>query len=118
MQSLESLNPTVSRMDVVQAVWHTLRSHLENEKARIYEAIGHYPTPIAGCDQQFNYLLEEQTRIRHELERLDRASHESLTVEDAIQRIDEFLGSSGSLDAETERTIRSYLQEGLSQIQR
>ena len=46
---------------------------LEAEKRRLYEEIRNYPTPIAGCDQQFNYLLEQQARIAAELNRI-RAS--------------------------------------------
>ena len=30
----------------------------------IYEQIKKYPTPIAGCDEQFNFLLEERVRVR------------------------------------------------------
>ena len=30
----------------------------------IYEQIKTYPTPTAGCDEQFNYLLEERNRLR------------------------------------------------------
>ena len=48
---------------------------LEAEKRRLYEEIRNYPTPIAGCDQQFNYLLEQQARIAAELNRI-RASTE------------------------------------------
>jgi hypothetical protein len=29
----------------------------------INEQISNYPTPIAGCDAQFNFLLEEKERI-------------------------------------------------------
>ena len=116
MQSLETRKPTMSQMDVIQSAWATIRVHLENEKARIYESIIHYPTPIAGCDQQFNYLLEEQTRIRLEWDRLNEASNESLTSGDALQQINEFIGSSSYVDSEMQQTIRSYLQEGLSQI--
>ena len=29
----------------------------------INEQIANYPTPIAGCDAQFNFLLEEKERI-------------------------------------------------------
>jgi hypothetical protein len=43
---------------------------LENEKRRINEEIRNYPTPIAGCDAQFNFLVEEQARIVKELDRL------------------------------------------------
>ena len=30
----------------------------------IYEQIKSYPTPIAGCDEQFNFLLSERDRLR------------------------------------------------------
>ena len=31
----------------------------------IYEQIKNYPTPIAGCDEQFNFLLLERDRLRN-----------------------------------------------------
>ena len=31
----------------------------------IYEQIKKYPTPIAGCDEQFNFLLEARDRLRN-----------------------------------------------------
>jgi hypothetical protein len=43
---------------------------LEAEKRRLYEEIRNYPTPIAGCDQQFNHLLEQQARVTAELNRI------------------------------------------------
>lgn len=43
------------------------------EKQRLYQEIRNYPTPIAGCDQQFNYLLEQQAAVAAELSRI-RAS--------------------------------------------
>ena len=46
---------------------------LEAEKRRLYEAIRNYPTPIAGCDQQFNYLLEQQAQVIAELHRIQAA---------------------------------------------
>jgi hypothetical protein len=45
-------------------------SNLEAERRRLYEEIRNYPTPIAGCDQQFNYLLEQQARVIADLERV------------------------------------------------
>ena len=36
----------------------------------IYEKIKSYPTPIAGCDEQFNFLLAERDRLREMIERL------------------------------------------------
>jgi hypothetical protein len=46
---------------------------LAAEKRRLYEQIRDYPTPIAGCDQQFNYLLEQQARVTAELNRIRAA---------------------------------------------
>jgi hypothetical protein len=53
--------------------WLELADRLEAEKRRLYEAIRTYPTPIAGCDQQFNHLLAEQARVSAELERVRQA---------------------------------------------
>ena len=49
---------------------------LENEKRRINDEITNYPTPIAGCGAQFNFLLEEQARIARELTRLKGSGEE------------------------------------------
>ena len=49
---------------------------LENEKRRISDEITNYPTPIAGCDAQFNFLLEEQARVARELARLRSSAEE------------------------------------------
>jgi hypothetical protein len=40
------------------------------ERDRINAEIRSYPTPITACDQQFNFLLEERTRIAIVLEQL------------------------------------------------
>ena len=45
-------------------------AELEAEKQRLYDEIRGYPTPITACDQQFNWLLEQQTRVTAELHRL------------------------------------------------
>ena len=49
---------------------------LENGKRRINDEITNYPTPIAGCDAQSNFLLEEQARIARELTRLKGSGEE------------------------------------------
>ncbi len=46
------------------------RARLEAERRRIQEEISRYPAPIAGCDEQFNYLLERRSQVRRELARL------------------------------------------------
>ena len=82
-------------------LWNKIRIQLENQKARLYEEIGHYPPPIAACDQQFNHLLEEQTRILGELARLNEAENNSLTADDPIQVLNDFIQSSPYIDLET-----------------
>ena len=46
------------------------RIRLEAEKKRIQAEISSYPVPIAGCDEQFNYLLERRSKAQSELSRL------------------------------------------------
>lgn len=36
---------------------------LETARSKLIAEIRNYPTPIAGCDVQFNHLIEERTRI-------------------------------------------------------
>ena len=81
-------------------LWNKIRTQLENQKAYIYQEIGHYPPPIAACDQQFNYLLEEQKRILGELARLKEAENDSLTAADPIQVLNDFIQSSPYIDFE------------------
>ena len=52
-----------------------LRIEMQETAARlntIYEQIKNYPTPIAGCDEQFNFLLAERDRLREMIEQLVR----------------------------------------------
>jgi hypothetical protein len=102
------------RMEVVQSAWTGIRACLEREKQQVYEEIRTYPRPIPACDQQFNALLEERARLARELERLDAACAESLTRGDPFGLIEAFITSSGYIDADAARRIRSGLREGLA----
>ena len=46
---------------------------------RVKDEIKQYPTPIAGCDEQFNFLLSERERLTLELTEI-RRSWERLTI--------------------------------------
>lgn len=48
------------------------REVLLQKKAEIQVEINNYPGPIAGCDQQFNYLLEQRADIRKRLYELEQ----------------------------------------------
>jgi len=48
-----------------------IRKHLERLRASVAVHIRTYPTPIADCDQQFNYLLELRDKTSRELQGLE-----------------------------------------------
>lgn len=48
-----------------------IRAKLVAEKQRIIAEITEYPPPIPACDQQFNFLLEERTRVTKLLRKVD-----------------------------------------------
>ena len=62
--------PTSAEAGIECATSNELRDDLEKALRSIIEDIRNYPRPIAGCDQQFNYLLEERDRVSAELGRL------------------------------------------------
>jgi hypothetical protein len=117
MSSAESPGGLKSKAEVVKSVWQSIRTRLESEKKSIADEIKNYPRPIPACDQQFNFLLEERTRIVRELERLDVASRESLTSCDPEGGIEAFLQSPSSLAAGAGQAIRAALKEGLARLE-
>jgi hypothetical protein len=42
---------------------------LKDRMAAIMDEIRHYPTPIAGCDDQFNYLCEKREALAQAIAR-------------------------------------------------
>ena len=56
-----------------EAELRAARARLEDERRRIQEEISGYPAPVAGCDEQFNYLLERRAQVRRELARVVEA---------------------------------------------
>lgn len=47
------------------------RGHLNAARAALDAEIHGYPTPISGCDAQFNHLLAERRRVLAALRALD-----------------------------------------------
>ena len=45
-------------------------SELRLARQQVQDEISAYPTPIAGCDEQYNHLLAQRRRIRNALEAL------------------------------------------------
>lgn len=52
------------------AAWSAVEKHLTEVRRSVLAEIRSYPRPIAGCDQQFNFLLERSWRVSDELARL------------------------------------------------
>ena len=93
----------------IQAAWSQIASCLENRKQQLYAAIRNYPTPITACDQQFNYLLEQQVEISGELRRMHEIKAAAASG-DAIATLEEFVWSSSCISEEKKATIRSSLR--------
>ena len=86
--------------------WAEITSYLEAKKRALYAEIRSYPTPIAGCDQQFNYLLEQLARVSEELARA--LGYQGKSVEnDQLPTFKSFLESSGCIDDETKQALSS-----------
>jgi hypothetical protein len=58
----------MSRLDPLAAARDAVRA----EKRRVAAEISSYLGPIAGCDEQFNYLLDTRRRLECALAELDR----------------------------------------------
>lgn len=50
-----------------QSLCDEARVALTSAKLRLTEEIAAYPTPVSGCDAQYNHLLAERKRIANAL---------------------------------------------------
>ena len=44
--------------------------NLQEELIELNEEIGNYPSPITGCDEQFNYLLKKRSEMEKKIREL------------------------------------------------
>jgi hypothetical protein len=96
---------------VSESVRCDIEARLEDCKRRIYTEIKNYPSPITACDQQFNYLLEQQTQIQDGLARW-RAIFEQRRDDGALRElIAEFVRSSNYLDEATKERVSAGLAQ-------
>jgi hypothetical protein len=98
----------LARGELVSAAWAEIVECLEGRKRRLYEEIRSYPTPIAGCDQQFNYLLEQQAGVSAELTQV-REALTRIEREGASTALVEFVTSSQGIDDALKQRIRVAL---------
>ena len=50
------------------------KEELKQELERVNTEIGNYPSPITGCDEQFNYLLKKRTEMERRIKELSEKS--------------------------------------------
>lgn len=51
------------------------KAELQAARQQIANEISGYPTPISGCDAQFNYLLAQRHKVSAALQALDAEPH-------------------------------------------
>jgi hypothetical protein len=95
----------------MESLWQEISALLECQKEQLFRQIRSYPSPITGCDQQFNFLLEEQARISQEMSRMRTAMQSCLSGGDARAILEEFLRTSTCVDDEAAGKIRARLAE-------
>ena len=96
--------------NTLEPILHKIKALLETKRFGISEEIRKYPAPIPGCDQHFNYMLEERARISDELNRVVKLFAAQSGRRVRIEAIDEFVRSSPDLDDDAKRAIRSCLE--------
>ena len=74
------------------------KNQLEEVKVRVNKEIGNYPSPIPACDAQFNYLLEERSKISAAIKRVDDLLTKCQTEIVAIETIEELIRTSNQID--------------------
>jgi hypothetical protein len=91
--------------------WAELEEHLENAKRSILAEMRHYPPPIAACDQQFNYLLEQRDRIVDGLARLASIRRDSSTRETEVAALIDFVKTSDCIAPDLKARLVRLLDE-------
>lgn len=57
--------------DTVSTCLHAARAELQRARSLLNRQIAAYPTPISGCDAQFNHLVAERQKVSRALTCLD-----------------------------------------------
>jgi hypothetical protein len=78
--SSQGIPQAATNSEVVRSIWDRIRARLEAERHRIHEEIRSYPRPIAACDQQFNFLLEQRARVAEEWQEMEQRCARSLAA--------------------------------------
>jgi hypothetical protein len=114
MSSTHDPHPVHREAEIAEFVWIQIRVVLEKERDRIYEEIRSYPPPIAACDEQFNYLLEQRAQVSRDLARMNETARTPLSLMACSKFLDELVASSDLIAGESEQKLRSYLRGAAS----
>lgn len=74
------------------------KNQLEEVKVRVNKEIGNYPSPIPACDAQFNYLLEERSKISAAIKRVDDLLTKCQPEIIELETIEELINASNQID--------------------
>ena len=107
MQKEDVHSEADSRSDTspMDSILEILIEYLDAKRIRMVEEIRAYPSPITACDAQFNYLLEQRTKLSHELDRLHRIDKGVLQGEWGMIRMREFIESSDCIHPDIKRQM-------------
>ncbi len=83
------------------------KHQLEKMRTRVNKEIGNYPPPIPACDVQFNYLLEERSKISKEIKRVDNLLKRCQTKITDLETIEELIKSSNQIDDKMAERLRA-----------
>ena len=105
MQQARTGRTTSRGYGIPESVREGIRAALDAARVQVCAAIGAHPRPVAGCDVEFNRLLEDRTRIAQEIARLDSLGR---------SEVERFVSESPDIDAATRRRLRASLQQVLA----
>ena len=105
---------TEPRADAASSPWTALEDHLESARRSILAEIRNYPPPIAACDQQFNYLLEQRDRVARELSRLASIRRDNSRDTD-VEPLFEFINASECIVGDAEAHLVQLLHQRLGE---
>jgi hypothetical protein len=104
--------------EAAHSPWTELEDHLERARSAILAEIRNYPPPIAACDQQFNYLLEQRDRTNDALSRLAsiRCGISAPTEAD-VKALADFITASDGIAHERRAQLVQLLNQRLGRAQ-
>jgi hypothetical protein len=100
-----------TRTDAAPSPWTELEDHLESVRRSILAEIREYPPPIAACDQQFNYLLEQRDSVAGELNRLASMRHNDAPGGADLEALRDFIRESPCIAAELKAQLVQQLHQ-------